>query len=289
MKSTLVIYDSDPDGFGCAYAAWTALGTEDTFYMETLHGSRLPDSAIGYKNVYILDLSFPIVDYDILLTAGSSVTVIDHHPSAKYDIEALRLNPVPFDTERAACVQAWEFFNPHQETPKMLEYVADRDTWKFALPYSDEINSYIYVTPQTFNAWQQADLDIKYSWNTVLQLGRALVGYRQKLVDEMVEDATLVHDWQGVHSMKGIPWAAAPVLWSEVGHKLLNDNPQAPFSVTYKDYTSEGYRKYSLRSEDHRIDVGMFANARGGGGHHNAAGFKRPLYEIWKEGYESIQ
>jgi oligoribonuclease NrnB/cAMP/cGMP phosphodiesterase (DHH superfamily) len=284
----LVIFDADPDGFGSAFAAWNALGTEDTFYMETLHGSDLPDDAFGYNNVYILDLSFPRVDYDSLIAAGSKVTVIDHHPSAKQDIEALRLNPVPYDTERAACVQAWEFFNPYHATPGLLQYVADRDTWKFELPYSDEINAYIYTLPLTFNSWQQGSLDIEYSWNTVLQIGRALVGYRKKLVDEMAEDVTLVHDWQGVHSVTGIPWAAAPVLWSEVGHKLLNDNPHAPFSVTYKDFTTEGYRKYNLRSEDHREDVGEFAKVRGGGGHHNAAGFKRPLDDIWKEGYENI-
>ena len=284
MKSNLVIYDADPDGFGSAYAAWHALGTEDTHYMETLHGSDLPDDAFGYENVYILDLSFPLEDYDSLLSAGSKVTVIDHHPSAKRDIESRRLNPAPFDTTTAACEQAWRFFNPYEDVPSLLLYVGDRDTWKFELPYSDAINAYIYTLPQTFNSWQQGNLDITYSCNTVLQIGRALVAYRDKLVLEMAEDATVV-DWQGFYN---VPFVGAPVLWSEVGHLLLDNWPDAPFTVTFKDYTAEGYRKYSLRSEDHRLDVGLLAKQYGGGGHHNAAGFKRPLDDIWKEGYANL-
>jgi oligoribonuclease NrnB/cAMP/cGMP phosphodiesterase (DHH superfamily) len=280
----LVIYDADPDGFGSAYAAWHALGLKNTDYIEVLHGSDPPKEAFkGYDSVYILDLSFP--EDDLLeIMRLSHLTVIDHHPSAKRVIESLLLNPVPFDTTTAACEQAWRFFNPYQDVPSLLLYVGDRDTWKFEMPYSDAINAYIYTLPKTFNSWQQGNLDITYSWNTVLQIGRALVAYRDKLVLEMAEDATVV-DWQGFYD---VPFVGAPVLWSEVGHLLLDNWPDAPFTVTFKDYTAEGYRKYSLRSEDHRLDVGHLAKQYGGGGHHNAAGFKRPLDDIWREGYESL-
>lgn len=289
MSNTLVVYDADPDGYGCAYAAWYAFG-DDADYMEVLHGSELPDDAFGYDNVYILDLSFSAEDYDSLLAAGIGVTVIDHHPSAMKNIELFDLNPLPYDTTRAACVQSWEYFNPWIPVPMLLQYVGDRDTWTFALPASEEINQYIFTLDKDPWAWKEGNRVIEHQFEDALKIGAHLIVYRDKLVDEMVEEVTIVPHWQGAPG--DIPFLNAPVLHSEVGHRLLDLYPSAPFSVTYLDMPDsgpKGLRKYSLRSEDGRTDVGEFAKVRGGGGHHNAAGFSRPLSIIWEEGYEAIQ
>jgi uncharacterized protein len=283
----LVIYDADPDGFGCAYAAWEAFGIEDTDYIEVLHGTDMPEDAYDYENVYILDLSFPYEDL-YALTDTTSVTVIDHHPSAKETVERLRLNPEPFNTEDAACVQSWDFFHPYLPCPKILQYVGDRDTWTFALPYSEEINQYIYTIDQNPLAWAEANRVIEDQFEDALKIGTSLVVYRDKLVEEIVADTTTVTQWNGYYNSMGIPFVAAPVLHSEVGHRLLEMFPYSPFSVTFSDNPNTNTRKYSLRSEDSRADVGAFAKARGGGGHHNAAGFSKSLDEIWKEGYESL-
>jgi len=284
----LIIYDADPDGFGCAYAAWKALPDGETDFMEILHGSDIPPGCSAYENVYILDLSFSRDEMESL-ASFSKVTVIDHHPSAKEDVEKLRLNPFPFNTEEAACVQSWDFFHPYEPRPKILQYVGDRDTWTFELPASEAINQYIYTVDQTFLEWSCANEVIETQWEYAMSVGNRLLKYRDRLVDEIVKEATTPNNWQGAYSIYGIPFVSAPVLHSEVGHRLLDEHPNAPFAVTFYDEKDKGTRKYSLRSEDHRVDVGKFASERGGGGHHNAAGFRRSLDDIWKEGHAAVR
>lgn len=287
MNDTLIIYDADPDGFGSAYAAWKKFG-DDADYLEVLHGTSIPDDAFGYHAVIFLDLCPSDEDYGGLKASGSLVTVIDHHPSAKEFVEQHVLNPFPFDTTTAACEQAWRFFHPYEDVPSILLYVGDRDTWTWEMHDSEEINQFIYNTQQDFESWDIANYIIENDYNQAFQEGTALVSYRDKLVNEIVEGVTTITNWNGYHFSMGIPFVVAPVLHSEVGHKLLGMFPYSPFAVTYSDDPKRGVRKYSLRSEDHRADVGEFAKARGGGGHHNAAGFSKPLSIIWKEGYEAI-
>lgn len=285
--NTLIIYDADPDGFGCAYAAWRALGDQGSKvnFHQVLHGEPLPEIAYEYDKVIIGDLSFP---YNDMLTLSQAVelVVIDHHPSSQKDIEDLGLNPFPYDTTRAACVQMWDYFFPAIDPPSLLQYVADRDTWTWALEDSDEINSIIFLTPKTFRDWADLDAALEFDEYHVIAAGKAVVQYREALVNWAVEGHDLVDGWGiGLHGSKNIPIVATPVLHSEVGHRLLEMYPNAPFSVTYTDKGGvEGYRKFSLRSEDHREDVGAFAKLHGGGGHHNAAGFNVPIREVWKNG-----
>ena len=60
---------------------------------------------------------------------------------------------------------------------------------------------------------------------------------------------------------------------SDVGHALLKAFPDAPFAMAWCE--EAGVRYVSLRSEDSRRDVSEIARTYGGGGHRNAAGFRR--------------
>ncbi len=274
MNTILVIYDSDPDGFGSAYAAWKKFGDEAD-YLEVTHGSDMPEDAYDYAVVYILDLSFPAADIEALMDT-TEVVIIDHHPSAQTELAHLGFE---FDTTRAACVQAWEYFHD-TEPPLLLEYVADRDTWKWELPHSEAINNFIFIQDNTFESWDRARHQIAFypGFNDAIELGEAVQKHKDRLVDQMVENVTF--SWYGISDNKVIPYVQAPVLNSEVGHRLLEMYPAAPFSLTSMDLPS-GERKYSMRSEDHRADVGEIARKNGGGGHRNAAGFKVPFERLW--------
>ena len=55
-------------------------------------------------------------------------------------------------------------------------------------------------------------------------------------------------------------------------HELLKLYPDAPFATCWS--RSGDRLKYSLRSEDSRMDVSEVARGYGGGGHRNASGFE---------------
>jgi len=68
---------------------------------------------------------------------------------------------------------------------------------------------------------------------------------------------------------------------SELGHMIV-DETDADFGVCYTQ-TEPGQYKFSLRSNNNKVDVSMIAAQFGGGGHRNAAGFeidKPPFKEI---------
>ncbi len=280
--NTAIVYDGDPDGFGCAYAAYKKFG-EDADYYEVEHGQDLPVIAFTYENVYIFDLCFDWETMEELTHSTRDYVVIDHHPSAQETVEGLDLNPVPFDTSRAACVQVWEYFFPEaQDTPKILQYVADRDVWKFELPYSEEMNSFIYLHPRTIMDWDYVESELQHNFQECITIGQALYTQKGVIAKEMADrnDFVRASHFTGNPLDHGdVPVAAAPAIWSEVGHELLNMYPDAPFACTYFDF--EGRRKYSLRSEDHRMDVGAIAKRLGGGGHRNAAGFSVGFKALW--------
>lgn len=280
----LVIYDADPDGFGCAYAAWTALGDDPTFvhYEEVLHGTAEPSvlSWKRYKNVYIFDLSFSREVLEYAKAVHGNVVVIDHHPSAEEVITDLGLNPVPFDTTRAACVQVWEYFH-NSKPPLLLQYVADRDTWAWELPHSEAVNNWIFIQEVDFEEWDIAArvLEDEDTRVQAMREGYSIQSYKATLVQDIANSAEL-HPAKIAGDEFEVPLAYANVLHSEVGHELLNRYPDAPFSITYSDNGT--HRKYSLRSEDHRLDVGELAKRLGGGGHHNAAGYSTSLQRVWE-------
>ena len=86
------------------------------------------------------------------------------------------------------------------------------------------------------------------------------------LVDRACDSAHSVtlggHDVPGVNSA---------VLQSEIGERLLEIHPEAPFAVIY--CRDKGQRRWSLRARRGGFDVSVIAKAFGGGGHASAAGF----------------
>ncbi len=272
-KAALVIYDADADGFGCAYAAWRRF-KHRADYVEIGHGTNnIPEIAYdGYDIVYVCDLSFP-KDQLENLREQTNVMVIDHHESVRPMLESLGYT---VDTNRAACVQVWEHFFPDEPAPQILQYVADRDVWKWELEASDEVNNLIFLTDKTFDQWDYLNMRLHENFWEVATIGEYISEYREKIVNWIVKyvtKETVVFD--GV-TYWDIPTVCSPILHSEVGHRLLNMYPYALFVQTYVDEPG-GTRKWSLRSEDHRLDVGKLAQSVGGGGHRNAAGYREVI------------
>lgn len=276
-NDVLVIHDDDADGFGCAWAYWRS-EEKPADYLPVRHGTKqIPQEAFNYRKVYVFDESFPRSEYVSLLNAGVKVYTIDHHETSEETHKKLGINLVePQNNAEAACVQVWDFFHEGWARPKLLEYVADRDVWKWELPDSEAVNAYIYTfDTREFYMWDSINYSLCKEFEDIVNIGYAINKYKNLLVDQIVSNTFKISE--------GIPQVSSPILQSEVGHRLLEMYPDAPFVIISSDIPGERVRKISLRSDYDRLDVGRIAELNGGGGHRNAAGFYVPYEQIWED------
>lgn len=55
-----------------------------------------------------------------------------------------------FDMNRSGSQMAWDYFFPDFARPAMIDYIADRDLWRFKLPGSREIAAVLFSHPYPF-------------------------------------------------------------------------------------------------------------------------------------------
>lgn len=266
------------DGFGAAWAAWRKLGGEDVTYEAVNYGDPWPCDADNlYDDVYILDFSWP---RDVLLDwkkeqAGLNglgrLVVLDHHKTAKADLEGLPF--ATFDLEKSGAVLAWEHFHPGQPVPLMLQYIQDRDLWQFKLPSSREVSAWMRSHRWDFHVWSAlsniyfGERDGVLGVNpVVLAGGDAILRFQARQVEIMADNA--VEITLGGHKVHA---ANATCFFSEVGEEICKRHPDEPFAGYWLD-RADGKRQWGLRSRG-GFDCTTVAKQYGGGGHPGSAGF----------------
>lgn len=266
-KSTYVLYHANcPDGFGAALAAWLTL--DDTaFYIPVQYGEPLPEIIDG-SPVYIVDFSY---DREMLLALKArcpALVVIDHHKTAK---DALAdLDFATFDMDKSGAVLTWEHFNPGVDVPLLLQYVQDRDLWRWKLQDSREVSAFLSIRPREFGVWEAlleaAEDGIPESW---VYMGDAVLTSQKTQAASLCDHAFTVQV-----GGQTIPAVNSPLLQSEIGEELCKRNPDAPFAAAFFCLGLDT-EVWSLRSRN-GFDVSAVAKSYGGGGHPAAAGFKVP-------------
>jgi oligoribonuclease NrnB/cAMP/cGMP phosphodiesterase (DHH superfamily) len=262
-----VLFHRDADGYGAAYAAWKKFGEQAT-YTSVQYGEPIPDILEGCKFVYVLDFCYKSEVIIALQERGIFVITLDHHKTSELDIVVSDL--WEFDTNKSGAVLAWEHFHPEEKIPVILEYVQDRDLWKFELPYSEVVNLYI-STLEGFKEWD--DFDIIEGMAT----GTAIKRFQDKQIKSKLKNIEYVNfssSPEDISYFPGIPCINLTENISEYNSLVLDTYPDLLFSASY--FIKEGKKIYSLRSKGD-FDVSVIAKAFGGGGHKNAAGFSRSL------------
>lgn len=290
-KSTMILYHAGcTDGFGAAYAAWRALG-DDAEYVPVRHGGFPPEIERG-SEVYILDFCYPVETLREIGRAASHVTVIDHHITALRDLaddaerdriygaESVTLSTrigdnidVRFDTAHSGAVLAWQHFHAGRQVPLLLQYVQDRDLWRWELPDSREISAAIRAYPLEFKRWDrwaQRPGDVK----ALATEGAPILRH----IDQQIEYACRRARWGRIGDKEAVI-VNATAYASEVAERILAEVDVVPFVGVYS-YDDAGRRVWSLRSRGD-VDVGAIAAALGGGGHKSAAGFVEEA--VWQE------
>ena len=266
-----VLYHANcPDGFAAAWVVHQAhSGLPERNFIPVQYGQPPPHGQFRKEeDLFIVDFSYSR-DEILEMRDTAVVVVIDHHKTAEEELEGLE-NCI-FDMTKSGCVLAWEYFLGNEEVPKLLEYIQDRDLWKFRLPDSRAINAYIGAEEFNFKAFDHFEkwLTDKVLFGDMVRQGDAIL-WSQKVEYGLAADQAILRDFAGYH----VPVVNCAIAGtSEVLHLLLgrHDPDDVPFAVSYCD-RADGKRQWGLRSGG-EFAVSWVAKVYGGGGHHNSAGF----------------
>ena len=227
-----VIYHANcTDGFGAAYSAWKLLGNRAEYHA-CKHGD-LPPDVLG-KNVVILDFSFNNSTTKRLIKEANELLVI-----------------------------AWHFFHPGKESPKFIQYIEDRDLWKWELAYSKEFSAAFDMVPYEFEEFEMFEDDSVF--DAAVKKGSYILAYSKTVVKKICDKASSRRiGGQHVMVVNSSHWM------SEIGASLSKECDYA--LIWYYDHNDKNI-KVSLRAFHEHIDVSDISKKFGGGGHKKAAGF----------------
>ena len=222
-----------------------------------------PPPDVTDKDVLIVDFSYPRAVLLDMHAKAKSLRVFDHHKTAAKDLEGLDF--CVFDMERSGAGITWDELH---DTPRpwLVDYVEDRDLWRWALSDSETINAYLQTVPRdpfTLNMVNAAGVQAAFEKGCVVE------AVRRDYIQTTLRGASPVH----------LPGVLAPALgvnmtmWanSEVIGERAESSPSG-FALGYVEQ-ADGRYKYSLRARKGGPDVAEIAKRFGGGGHAAAASF----------------
>lgn len=311
VKNPLVIYHANcADGFSAAWCFYNA--QEDWGVSFDFHPGvyNEPPPDVTDRIVYLVDFSYKRDVVEKMAEVAKKIYLIDHHKTAIDDLMPLISDGTIIgyvDLERSGAMLAWDFLHnighenecnilpgdpDYKEPPKLLEYVQDRDLWKFKLAGTREIQANVFSYEYTFENWDKlmnaSATELLGMWNA----GAAIERKHQKDIKELLNvcqrpmDFTVLRDdpfeptGHKYADTITVPVASLPyTLTSDAGHAMAASHKEGTeFAACYWDTAT--HRIFSLRSCDNGMDVSEIAKYYGGGGHKNAAGFRVPRDHI---------
>ncbi len=263
---TVVLYHANcPDGFGGAYAAWKKF-SENALYLPVSHGEK-PPQEIGGAHVYLIDFCYPRAIMEEITKRAAEVTVLDHHLGVQDVVESIPEHV--FATDHSGATIAWSYLHPHEPVPALLRYVEDGDLYRFSLPDTHAILSYVYTEPFDFPSWDslREKLEDAATRAKLVEKGTLYYAHHQHIVKKIAESAKRV-------LFEGYPCylaSASRFFASDVGHTLIEKLPPLALILSAR---VDGIR-VSLRSNGD-VDVSALARKYGGNGNPQAAAFSIP-------------
>jgi oligoribonuclease NrnB/cAMP/cGMP phosphodiesterase (DHH superfamily) len=264
MSGVICIYHSNcSDGFSAAWVVRKALGKDVEFFPGVY---QMPPPDVKGKKVVVVDFSYKRPAMEKIIADAAQVIHIDHHKTAIEDLESIPESDKfvkYYDLNNSGAMLTWKYFFPTEKPPRLLEYVEDRDLWKFSLPNTREVIAGLFSYEYTFENWDRL---MNNSISPLMSDGAAIERKHFKDIRELINvlKKPLVVAGYKVNAVN-LPYTMS----SDAGHILCEQGEL--FGCCYYD-KKEG-REFSLRSEGD-FDVSEIAKKYGGGGHKNAAGFR---------------
>lgn len=281
-----VLYHDDADGYASALAAYLKFG-EFAKYISVQYGQGFPMETISSNaDIYILDFSYAREILDEVSLQVNSLTVIDHHETARDQLADLPY--AIFDMEKSGATMSWEFFHPEKEVPYLFRLVEDHDLWKFELEHTRAFDLGMATSGKYSNIqfWYQVFMN-PIMLHDVIQRGQPLVDQQDARIRSFFKKKHYrIIDIDGhqvaVYNLTGNTF--------EISHFATEAIKQldVDYTISYF-FTSAGEMALSYRSSrKSNIHVGHLCRKQGGGGHRNAAGAKLTMeqsYEFLKKVY----
>jgi oligoribonuclease NrnB/cAMP/cGMP phosphodiesterase (DHH superfamily) len=278
----IVIFHANcPDGIGSALAVYTYYKnsniSQPEFFPAT-HNSPPPN--LTNKNVIICDFSYKKNIVEKIIAECKSFLIIDHHISAKNELESLDLNYKIFDINHSGAYLTWMYFFPHNTdalVPSLIKYIEDNDIWKKALPDTLAITTYIASLPFELSEYEKL-LEPNAINDIAKPIGNILLKQKNKQIENAISYSS-IKPIEIKGKMYFVAFCNSTVFASEIGNQLLEKYPYCDFSLIY---TIDGSKcMISLRSANNKVNVSEIALIYGGGGHRNASGCGLPSLDLF--------
>lgn len=287
------------DGFCSAYLVWNCIGKKgqkNIDYIDMNPSAKVDQNLLlklTGKVVLIVDLSFSKQDLLKLKSIARQLLVLDHHDSAMKDLEGLEF--AIFDKNHCGASLFWFEYvmwlkttTPHMNidpniAPLLVQYVRDRDLWRFELPDSKAVSSYVQTIPFTFESWAYLDTMVgnPESLKQIIFEGGIILKTKNNMINEFAGYSKEVMLYMSPNKNNQIKArvvnCSVRELISETGHAILVNESLKPESERAKIallYTvfSDGGLLCQMRSIA-PFDCSLIAVAWGGGGHKQSCGF----------------
>ena len=273
MTPLIIYHGHCPDGFTSAWAAHRALKKSDLepeLYVGE-YGAEPPYDLARNRDVYIVDFSYKRPQLERLKAAARKLLVLDHHKTAQAELEGL--DYCVFDMNRSGAGITWDYFNgDFHPRPLIVDYVEDRDLWRFKLPHSEEISLRIRLTPHTIEAFDALALR---SVDELLPEAAGAKLYLDHYVRDAVRNAYVLEDLFGGEAVRCVNVSYTGI--SDVVHGAL-ELGGVKMALGWL-VAADGQVQCSLRSVP-GYDCSRFATSMGGGGHAQASGFRMPVWNL---------
>lgn len=262
------------------YTLFNITSPDDVQYIPITYGEPLPPLEPGASEVYIVDFSFSRDILRDLCASHRSVRVYDHHKTAREDLEDWLDRPsnlhLVFDMGRSGCQITWdELMGQQGERHPIINYVGDRDLWKFEYEETEAVTRMLYSSLFDFKVWDRLgeSIQTEQGKRMLLEVGYALLGDDQKKILWHVENTL---DMINIGGYDVLVTNTPKYLVSELNNLLLKEAKVPNGFVAAFHNTDKGrvYRLNSLEGSD--VDVSVIAKQYGGGGHKHSAGFTVP-------------
>lgn len=251
------------------------------------HAELIP---VGYEDdtlalpteslIYIVDFTFPDVEFmKMLIDNNTAVLHLDHHEGAEGTIESLKAYDkedrytVVFDKERSGAGITWDTFHPGKERPHLVNFVEDRDLWRFHYDETRFFTEGLITQPMTIEAWDWAQTKEGAKW--LIDQGQEVYEQRVERCISQIEATgkSFVLEHDGVEWDAHFSHLAEPKDASEQTNLIVkNTDHKVALAVTVLE---DGRWKVRVTTAPDGPNANAIAKAfhPDGGGHPHAAGF----------------
>jgi oligoribonuclease NrnB/cAMP/cGMP phosphodiesterase (DHH superfamily) len=234
-----------------------------TRIFNTLNNFLFPDKMC----LYFVDISLPLEKLKQLVPNFKQTIVMDHHDDTmRQEVNNWFMESRPdnfmmiFDPKRSGAGIVWDYLYPDQTRPYAVNWIEDRDLWKWQWPEeSKALHLAISTEPRTIENFERL-LHPQFKLSRFLDMGKAIAKFEIQVKENIKRYA-----WQPIPELVMVNCPAQ--FSSDVGHELIQE--KNCFVVCLFEVLSDRI-KLAFRSTNGQAK--QLAESMGGGGHPTAAG-----------------